>query len=151
LLNALMIAGVLVFVIWRFPTEAALRDKVYETFPEAALNYMQEHGIREHVFNDYGFGGYMIWRAPQIKTFIDGRADLFVYNGVFDDYLKIVRLNGTLELLDRYQIKYALLEKGDPAAYVVAHSPCWKEIYNDKKLAMLYERVQGQPGCVVSK
>ena len=25
---------------------------------------------------------------PALKTFIDGRADIFIFNGVFDDFLK---------------------------------------------------------------
>ena len=102
-----------------------------------------DYGSSEHNFNygsdEYGWGGYLIWHAPQIKTFIDGRADLFVYNGIFDDYLKIVRIEETFELLDRHRIQYALLERHGPLPYVLGHSACWREIYNDPQ-SVIFER-----------
>jgi len=52
----------------------------------AALEFMQRQHINGRIFNNYGWGGYMEWNAPQLKPFIDGRADIFVYNGVFDDF-----------------------------------------------------------------
>ena len=60
--------------------------------------------ITGRLFHFYDYGGYIEWNAPGIKTFADGRADIFIYNGVFDDYLKINRIEQPLELLDKYQI-----------------------------------------------
>ena len=45
---------------------------------------MQEHQLSGRIFNQYVWGGYMEWNAPELKTFIDGRADIFVSNGVFE-------------------------------------------------------------------
>ena len=81
----------------------------------------------------------MIWHSPEIKTFIDGRTDIFVYNGVFDDYLKIDRIDKTLELLDHYGIRYVLFIPNDASVYVLSHSPCWRKVYSDN-VAVLYGR-----------
>ena len=48
---------------------------------------MQQHHLEGRIFNNYGWGGYMEWNAPELKPFIDGRADIFIYNGSFDDYV----------------------------------------------------------------
>jgi hypothetical protein len=148
-LNALIIALVLAAAVIWFPKQAALEQSLREKYPVAALQFMHGRGISDHVFADYGWGGYMVWHAPEIKTFIDGRADIFVYNGVFDDYLKIVRLQKTVELFDHYRIRYALLSNPGPVAYFFAHNSCWREIYSDK-LAVLFERNEAQPACALT-
>jgi hypothetical protein len=107
---------------------------------------MRSRGISDHVFHEYGWGGYMVWNAPQIKTFIDGRADIFVYNGVFDDYVKVVQVQQPLEILDRYQIRYALLQHDSRTAYLIGHTSCWQEIYKDK-VAVIYQREREQTSC----
>ena len=146
MLNAVIILGVIVAMILRFPSEAQLQAKIHEKFPEKALAFMHDHGIREYVFNEYLWGGYIIWHSPEIKTFIDGRADIFVYKGVFNDYLQIIRVEKSFELLDRYGIQYALLMPNNPADYVLAHSPCWRRIYKDE-VAALYQRNRAGQTC----
>jgi hypothetical protein len=33
--------------------------------------------------NDYIFGGYLIWAAPEYRAFVDGRADVFECTGLW--------------------------------------------------------------------
>jgi hypothetical protein len=146
LLNGIIIAAVLIALVVRFPTEDELKQAVRQQYPEAALAFMVKNGATERVFNAYKFGGYMIWNAPTIKTFIDGRTDIFVYNGVFADFLKIVRTEQPLELLDRYNVQYVLQQHDQPITYVLGHSPCWREMYNDP-VAIIYKRDTQAAGC----
>ena len=146
LLNAAIILGVMGMILAQFPSEAKLHAQIQQNYPEAALAFMRERHISDRVFDEYTWGGYMIWHAPEIKTFIDGRADLFVYSGVFDDYVQIIRLNGTLDLLNRYRIRHALLGRNTPLAYLLGHTACWQEIYSDK-IAAVYERNLAVAGC----
>jgi len=37
------------------------------------------------LFNDYDFGGYLIWQLPQTKIYIDGRMPSWKYTG--ENYL----------------------------------------------------------------
>ncbi|MGA2373840.1 MAG: hypothetical protein ABSG11_24560 [Candidatus Korobacteraceae bacterium] len=74
-----------------------------------------------------------------MKTFIDSRADIFVYNGAFDDYVKAVLIQTPFEILDKYKIDYVLLEPKRPLEYLLEHSPAWHPIYTDK-VAVLFER-----------
>ncbi len=44
-------------------------------YPAGAAKFLEEHGIRGRLFNDYTDGGYWIWRLwPFQRVFIDGRA-----------------------------------------------------------------------------
>jgi hypothetical protein len=86
----------------------------------------------------------MEWTAPQIKPFIDGRADLFVYNGIFDDFIKVTSLSNSLEILDKYKIDYVLYEPKQPLTYLLEHSGQWRPIYSDRS-TMLFERTHPLP------
>jgi hypothetical protein len=78
----------------------------------------------------------MIWKSPQYKTFIDGRADLFVYNGVFDEHVRAVQIERSFEVLDRYHIDYALLEPDQALTYMLQHSG-WRTLYSDNTAVLL--------------
>jgi hypothetical protein len=139
-LNAAIMAAVIGAIVFLFPSEAQLQQNVEEDYPKAALEFMQQQHVNGRIFNQDWWGGYMEWNTPELKPFIDGRVDIFVYNGAFDDYVKAVSIQTPLEILDRYRINYALLEPKQPLGYLLEHSPAWRPIYTDK-VAVLFERM----------
>ena len=139
-LNAGIMAGMVGLTIFSFPSGATLQQQVSGEYPTAALVFMQRQHITGRIFNQYGWGGYMEWYAPELKPFIDGRADIFVYNGTFYDSLKITSLKESFAILDKYKIEYVLLKPNQPLAYLLYHSSAWRLIYEDK-VAKLYQRV----------
>ncbi len=138
-LNASVIAGVLVVLFLSFPSTALLQQKVDEKFPTAALAFVRQHQLSGRVFNQYHWGGYMEWNTPELKSFIDGRADVFVANGVFNDYGKASNIVEPLEILDKYRIDYVLLQRNRPLTYVLEHSMAWHPIYSDQ-VAVVFAR-----------
>jgi hypothetical protein len=136
-----VIAAMLALAVWQYPSEKSLHDRLAEEYPEAALRFMRQQGVEGRIFNEYLFGGYLIWHAPEYKTFIDGRADIFVYNGVFDDYLKVVDIKQPLEVLDRYSVDWVLIAPRKPLGYVLEHSGRWTMVYADGA-AELYRRAK---------
>ena len=40
---------------------------------QRALNYLQTHATNNNIFSTYGWGGYLDWKLPEKKVFIDGR------------------------------------------------------------------------------
>jgi hypothetical protein len=109
-------------------------------FPTAALEFMQQQHLKGRIFNDYPWGGYMEWYAPELKPLVDTRTDIFIYNGVFADYLRVTANDHSFQILDRYKIEYVLLSPQRPLIYLLENSPAWREIYADK-VATLFERV----------
>ena len=54
---------------------------IAKDYPVAAVDYLRQHPHPKGMFNDYFYGGYLIWRlGPQHKVFIDGRGDLYEYS-----------------------------------------------------------------------
>jgi len=138
-LNAAIVVIILAAMVHFYPSEAELQQKVEQTYPSAALEFMQRHHLNGRIFNRYGWGGYMEWFTPELKPGIDGRADIFVYKGIFMDFLNAMAVQEPLEILDKYQIDYVLVQPKQPFSYVLEHTPGWRVIYTDK-IAELFER-----------
>lgn len=48
---------------------------VHGSFPEVAARYVESHHLRGRIFNNYDWGGYLMWRLPENLVSIDGRAN----------------------------------------------------------------------------
>jgi hypothetical protein len=127
-----------VFVFVFRLSHATITTSGEKQFPtDSAKEYLRAFHPDGNVFNEYLWGGYLIWNARQIPVFIDSRVDIFEYNGTFKDYLDAVRLKNTLVIFDKYSIKYALLERDTPLVYFLEHAPLWKVDYSDQVLVVL--------------
>lgn len=139
LLNAVLIAIVAAFMISKLPSEAHLEEEVDGQFPVQALGFVESHSLTGNDFNYYAWGGYLSWKDPALKTFVDGRTDIFEHAGVLEDYIDITSIKDPLKALDRYRIEWVLFPTKDAFAYFLAHTEGWKVIYSDR-VAAVFER-----------
>jgi hypothetical protein len=137
-LNVAIIALVIVGLVKYRPTEKQLQEVVAADYPVGAVEYLREHPQPRGMFNEYGWGGYLISRlGPSSPVFIDGRADLYEYSGVFPDY--IVAASGQLaamRVLARHDIHLCVLNRSSALAGLLAEAPGWIEVYSDKLSAI---------------
>ena len=142
-LNAALLAMVAVGLVAFFPSDREQQRLAGEHFPLKAVEYLRSHPVRGPMLNEYGWGGYLIWAlSPQHKVFIDGRADIYEYAGVFQDYLSIIRLDPpTLRLLRKYGIESCLIQRKAPLATLLAALPDWEQVYADD-VSVLFVRKQ---------
>jgi hypothetical protein len=74
---ALVVMAMAGLMAWsRNLSEPELRRAVAEAYPTRAAAYVQSRGWRGPLFNDYNWGGYLMWQLPALKVSIDGRASL---------------------------------------------------------------------------
>jgi hypothetical protein len=119
-----------------------LNENSSRVYPrEAARIYLQNFHPHGNVFNDYLWGGYLEWNVRQIPVVIDSRVDVFERNGVLADYLHAIRIEDSLQILDKYSIQYVLFENHRPLSYLLRHTPGWKVDYEDKT-TVLFERIR---------
>jgi hypothetical protein len=61
-------------------------------YPKNAVAYLQQHPCSGELFNHYDFGGYLIWKLPNQKVYIDGRMPSWEFGGrkYMDEYLAIL-------------------------------------------------------------
>ncbi|HXH49220.1 MAG TPA: hypothetical protein VNM47_07725 [Terriglobia bacterium] len=132
-INAVLAFGAVLSFALFLPSEATLQKNISRDFPVEAVRYIQEHHVPGKMFNNYNFGGYLVWAlAPEHQVFIDGRGDIYEHAGVFSDYAIVTQLKPeALSVLESYQIDSCLTDKDAPLTVLLASSPVWKEIYKD--------------------
>jgi len=138
-LNLLMIGAMVALICWQVPSRTQLSTGIIEEYPVAALTHLNLIPSGARVLNDYDWGGYLIWNARRLPVFVDSRVDIFEYGGIFADYLDIMGLKNSLELLRKHDIRYVLFAREKPLTYLLRNSAGWKVLYEDN-VAVLFER-----------
>ena len=116
-----------------------------QLFPEAAVAYLQTHDLPPTLFNEYGWGGYLIWKAyPDIPVFIDGRADPYGDDLILAYRQTISARLGWEEVLDTHQVHTALLPVDSALASVMRAGHKWKQVHTDD-IAVVFVRETSRP------
>ncbi|ADW67532.1 hypothetical protein [Granulicella tundricola] len=143
MLRFALIAMILCFIGGRIRTRILTGTKEDSRFPDQSLPFLATFHPQGRVFNEFLWGGFLVWHKRDTPVFIDSRVDIFEYNGTFKDYLDIVRLKDSLALLDRYQIRYVFFERDSPLIYLLKTTHHWKVDYEDNTSSLL-ERSEAQ-------
>lgn len=110
-------------------------------FPEKAFHFVNEHPdpIRGRLFNSYNWGGYLTWKDPGIKVFVDGRTDLFG-DEILDEWITITQAGkGWENLLQKWHVTRVMIEPTRPLASVLSTAD-WVERYRDSQ-AVIFDRI----------
>jgi hypothetical protein len=74
---ALTVVGLLVVLGWRRDlSQEHLEQEVARHYPARAATVVEQRNYPGPLFNEYGWGSYLIWRLDRLQVSIDGRADL---------------------------------------------------------------------------
>jgi hypothetical protein len=108
--------------------------------PKGAIEFVRRTNIGGNVFNEYDFGGYLIFSG--VPTFVDGRALLFgdAFLHRYFDAVSLTDINDAFALLDEYKVTWAILHPNEPLALALARSALWDEAYSDKFSVVLVRR-----------
>ncbi|MFT5193710.1 MAG: MFS family permease, partial [Candidatus Promineifilaceae bacterium] len=85
------------------------KETIGRKFPIAAVDWLESEGLSQaRIFNEYEWGGYLIWR--NVPTFIDGRADLFGDELIYFYMQTYTRQSSWREPLDKFDVEYLLIK-----------------------------------------
>ncbi|WP_368039339.1 MULTISPECIES: hypothetical protein [unclassified Tardiphaga] len=109
--------------------------------PAAAVTELKKHNLAR-VFNDYDFGGYLIWRG--VPTFIDGRTELFGEKRMVDhnNASGLSEPDNLFRLLRDHDIEATLLRTQSAATKLLDHLDGWQKVYSDD-IATIHLRKAG--------
>ena len=141
LLCGLLVVALVAMIARSYPREKQLHAGWAEFFPEKALPWVESTADRGNLLAGFNWAGYLEWESPAVKQMIDSRVDIFVHQGVMSDYLRALQVADTDAVLEKYRIRYVLLPRESPMAYLLAHETAWKRTYDDGR-AVGFERVQ---------
>ncbi len=139
-LNATLIGFITLLILLALPWVKPILDLPPELgsllapgTPIAAVEHMQNDPRRpQHLFNEMGYGSYLIWAAPDQPVFVDTRIEVYPY----EQWQEYILLNNGIdvpELFDKYQIDGLLLDNAVQADLleVVRADPDWEVRYED--------------------
>jgi hypothetical protein len=131
----LALAGMAVAVATVVLLRSGLTNENHRFAPSAAVQFVKDHHLAGPVFNDYEFGGYLIFSG--ITPFVDGRADMYG-----DAFLKRAATPSELPaLLQQYAVTWTLLDPSDVRVALLDHMPGWGRVYKDD-IAVVHVHVQ---------
>jgi hypothetical protein len=120
--------------------------KFFETteYPIEAVRWIQEHRpeLGARLYNDYGFGGFLLWWLPDEKIFIDGRMPAWRIDDrwIFYDYMALTSWDPpVLGVLDKYAVDWAMTAVGGTLDRALNEQTIWQVRYADHKV-----RIYGQ-------
>jgi hypothetical protein len=142
--NVVFIGLSLVAIVLTFPGRQNLEQQVEAESPVKALQYVQAHHLTGPMLNDYTYGGYLIWAAPEHPVMIDGRTDIYEWSGFLEQYARWATLQEDPNLLlQKYNVNFCLLSTHSQMINVLPLLPDWKLVYSDD-LARVFERTPSQ-------
>jgi hypothetical protein len=117
-----------------------------EHMPVHAVEIVKERGYKGPLFNDFTWGGYLIWNLRMPVT-IDGRAPLYG-----DDHLNrsLATWSGNPDWASDPDLENANLvigPVGSPLTQLLRFDPKFELAFEDKVAAVFIARRNSVPGC----
>jgi hypothetical protein len=103
---------------------------------ERLASFLNKNTPQGKGFNTYNLGGYLLWRVPKIKTFVDGRMVVWQDKGVYpmEDFVNIYYRDGWIQAFEKQKFNWAIVQSGknlDNYLSSLTQSGQWKEEYRD--------------------
>ena len=144
--SAVLIIGVLVASIASRLPLSAYTSFTWDTYcqndnlscsPKSA-EFLIDHHLNHDLYSLYGWGGWLIWKYPQIKPSIDGRMHLWEQNG-YSAFAEYYDLEQNMKDIDRTNYKVVYISTDKPVygrLMTLTTQGKWKEVYGDKLTAI---------------
>ncbi len=117
---------------------------INKTYPSGAVLYLKQNKINGNIFSLYEWGGYLIWKLPNSKVFVDGRmpswrwkqGDTHQSNNADKEYREILKKKNDFDYYKiKYHITYALVDKNKDRRPLFKK---YEKLYEDET-AILYK------------
>ncbi len=115
-------------------------------FPVQGVAYLQKHNCKGRVFNDYDYGGYIIWKLPNSRVFIDGRMPTWKNTTgklYMDQYLSVLNNKKTQnKIFKEYNIQCVLVPYTTSFQRLIfdLKSKGWNKVNSDNKYVLLVNK-----------
>ncbi len=99
--------------------------------PVKATDHLIKEPCEGHLFNEMGYGSYLIWAQKQ-QIFIDPRLELFP-DSLWQDYILLSEGREAERLLQKYDISCVMLDRKQQPYLSTALTTisCWQKTYED--------------------
>lgn len=119
------------------PTFGRMQKFSPSFFPVQAVEWLNSHPQNGEIFNSFDWGGYIsftLW--PETHVFIDSQGDVYGESFIREYERVITQQRGWQDILNRYQVKWALIPRTWPLATALLNEG-WQEEYSDHTAIIL--------------
>jgi hypothetical protein len=111
-----------------------------KVFPVIAVEKAREAGLTGRIYNDFIWGGYMLFAWPEQKVFIDGQTD-FYGEELTRTHTTIAALSpGWRDKLKKWDISLVLMPGQSSLSHELVREPMWHLWYCDSTAVILQRR-----------
>lgn len=124
---------------------AYVLHEVSMVYPTQAVQYLHAHMPKERIFSTYDWGGYLLWKLPEKKDYIDGRMPSWRWhanikgesNYAFNEYKKVMTGKELFSFFTaKYHISTLLVPKAAAAkpptkflGFTISKNPLLKQLF----------------------
>lgn len=132
-LNAILVTMIVLAAALRFTAVIQEQSQTeQDQFPAAAVDWIVQNEPPGNVYNTYGWGGYLIWRLfPQYPVYIDGRADVYGDDFIYDYTSVYYGQPGWEQGLSAHGVRLVLVEPASGLADALRRAPGWQVVFRD--------------------
>lgn len=123
--------------------DAEIEARLSRDTPARLSAWAAANGVRGRLFNSMEWGGWLVWRLPETRAFVDARIWIFP-DDVWKEYMAISGARpGWEDALDHRAVEWAILEKrfhGEHLLPAMRASERWEMRYEDELGAVFRRR-----------
>ena len=114
-----------------------------QELPAAAVDFILAERPPQPIYNEYGWGGYLIWRLyPDYRVYIDGRADVYG-DKLVEEFLEARDGKPNWrEPLENHGIRTVLIKPDAALASLLREDSSWQKVFEDKQAVIFVRRVK---------
>lgn len=141
-INAVLLALILLGAVGKiaYTLEPSRVETAQREFlPVRVTEYLSETTPPGMLFNNYDWGGYLMWALPEMPVYVDGRTDLYG-NDFLMEYISVYTANADWRpVFEQHDIRTVVIGAGVPLADELAGAAGWSLAYEDDQ-AVVYVR-----------
>ncbi|HVM61461.1 MAG TPA: hypothetical protein VMV72_11410 [Verrucomicrobiae bacterium] len=134
-----LVGAVAIVAVVAFPRPTEMPAKKW---PVDAVAYIHQHPDRftGNMFNNYVWGGYLLYALPEHRVFVDGRTDFYGESLIrqYDD-TSLLHTNWQ-QPLAQYHVDWTLMPVDHPLNLALALLPGWHCVYSNEVAAVFCRR-----------
>ncbi|PIS20815.1 hypothetical protein COT52_01880, partial [candidate division WWE3 bacterium CG08_land_8_20_14_0_20_43_13] len=112
-------------------------------YPVRVLSYLGEKAPGDRVFNEYNWGGYLVWKRPNWPLFIYGQMPAWKQGdeSAFRDFINLKENPSRYfeGMKEKYNFDWALVKSTSILADFWRQKEGWRELYRDETASVFVE------------
>jgi hypothetical protein len=135
---AIAVSLLLIFAIPGLrPSDSEIEKWMRDLYPVQACDFIEKHHLSPPLYNSYTWGGYIMWRLPQLPVSMDGRtnvhSDAQVIRGMETTHAE----QSWARDEELFRAKTILLERKRPLISVLRADRRFRVVYEDKTAVVI--------------